>query len=111
MALPIRPGLTVPLPGPLHGHRDKLSELVDLRLRGEGTVGQLTRSLEDYAKYYRTRGQVWERLSLLKAWPVAGSMTVGKAFIKMVQPFVLAPASKRLDVEQGLAVVNEVRSV
>ena len=84
---------------------------VDLRLRGEGSVGQLTRSLEDYAKYYRTRGQVWERLSLLKAWPVAGSMTVGKAFIKMVQPFVLAPASKRLDVEQGLAVVNEVRSV
>lgn len=84
---------------------------VDLRLRGEGTVGQLTRSLEDYAKYYRTRGQVWERLSLLKAWPVAGSMTVGKAFIKMVQPFVLAPSSKRLDVEQGLAVVNEVRSV
>jgi glutamate-ammonia-ligase adenylyltransferase len=84
---------------------------VDLRLRGEGSVGQLTRSLEDYAKYYRTRGQVWERLSLLKAWPVAGSMKVGKAFIKMVQPFVLAPSSKRLNVEQGLAVVNEVRSV
>lgn len=30
MALPIRPGLTVPLPGPLHSHREKLSELVDL---------------------------------------------------------------------------------
>jgi probable F420-dependent oxidoreductase len=30
MALPIRPGLTVPLPGPLHSHRDKLSELIDL---------------------------------------------------------------------------------
>jgi probable F420-dependent oxidoreductase len=30
MALPIRPGLTVPLPGPLHSHRDKLGELVDL---------------------------------------------------------------------------------
>ncbi|HEY0520472.1 MAG TPA: LLM class F420-dependent oxidoreductase [Ilumatobacteraceae bacterium] len=30
MALPIRPGLTVPLPGPLHSHRDKLSELVEL---------------------------------------------------------------------------------
>lgn len=84
---------------------------VDLRLRAEGSVGQLTRSLDDYAKYYRTRGQVWERLSLLKAWPVAGSMKVGKAFIKMVQPFVLVPSSKRLDVEQGLAIVQEVRSV
>jgi probable F420-dependent oxidoreductase len=30
MALPIRPGLTVPLPGPLHTHRDKLGELVEL---------------------------------------------------------------------------------
>ena len=28
--LPIRPGMTVPLPGPLHSHRDKLGELVDL---------------------------------------------------------------------------------
>ena len=84
---------------------------VDLRLRAEGSVGQLTRSLEDYAKYYRTRGQVWERLALLKAWPIAGSQEVGKSFIKMVRPFVLAPSSKRPDVEQGLAIVEEVRLV
>jgi probable F420-dependent oxidoreductase len=30
MALPIRPGMTVPLPGPLHSHRDRLVELADL---------------------------------------------------------------------------------
>jgi glutamate-ammonia-ligase adenylyltransferase len=84
---------------------------VDLRLRAEGSVGQLTRSLDEYAKYYRTRGQVWERLALLKAWPIAGSREVGRSFIKMVRPFVLAPSSKRLDVEQGLAIVEEVRSV
>lgn len=28
--LPIRPGMTVPLPGPLHSHREKLNELADL---------------------------------------------------------------------------------
>jgi glutamate-ammonia-ligase adenylyltransferase len=84
---------------------------VDLRLRAEGSVGQLTRSLDDYAKYYRTRGQVWERLALLKAWPIAGSQEVGRSFIKMVRPFVLAPSSKRPDVAQGLAIVEEVRSV
>lgn len=84
---------------------------VDLRLRAEGSVGQLTRSLDDYAKYYRTRGQVWERLALLKAWPIAGSKEVGRSFIKMVRPFVLAPTSKQLDVEQGLAIVEEIRSV
>ena len=84
---------------------------VDLRLRAEGSVGQLTRSLDDYAKYYRTRGQVWERLALLKAWPIAGSQEVGKTFIKLVRPFVLAPSSKLLDIEQGLKVVEEIRSV
>lgn len=84
---------------------------VDLRLRAEGSVGQLTRSLDDYAKYYRTRGQVWERLALLKAWPIAGSQEVGRSFIKMVRPFVLAPSSKRPNVKQGLAIVEEVRSV
>ena len=30
MALPIRPGMTVPLPGHLHTHREKLTELADL---------------------------------------------------------------------------------
>jgi probable F420-dependent oxidoreductase len=30
MTLPIRPGMTVPLPGPLHSHREKLAELADL---------------------------------------------------------------------------------
>lgn len=29
-AMPIRPGMTVPLPGPLHTHRDGLAELADL---------------------------------------------------------------------------------
>jgi probable F420-dependent oxidoreductase len=28
--LPIRPGMTIPLPGPLHSHRDKLGELAEL---------------------------------------------------------------------------------
>jgi probable F420-dependent oxidoreductase len=30
MSLPVRPGMTVPLPGPLHTHREKLAELADL---------------------------------------------------------------------------------
>jgi len=84
---------------------------VDLRLRAEGSVGQLTRSLDEYDKYYRTRGQVWERLALLKAWPIAGSQEVGRSFVKLVRPFVLASPSDRSDVKQGLAIVEEVRSV
>src|SRR5262245_51881524 len=30
MTVPRRPGLTVPLPGPLHSHREQLAELVEL---------------------------------------------------------------------------------
>ena len=30
MTLPIRPGMTVPLPGPLHSHQEKLSALADM---------------------------------------------------------------------------------
>lgn len=84
---------------------------VDLRLRAEGSVGQLARSLEDYQKYYAARGQIWERLALLKAWPVAGSTEVGQAFLKMVKPFVLGSDSSRLDGAVALRIIADVRTV
>ena len=84
---------------------------VDLRLRAEGSVGQLARSLDDYAKYYRTRGVAWERLALLKAWPVAGSMDVGQAFLKMVKPFIFGPPKEKMDLKTALAIVQDVRGV
>ncbi|TKS60894.1 MAG: hypothetical protein EWM72_01016 [Nitrospira sp.] len=84
---------------------------VDLRLRAEGSVGQLARSLDDYKKYYSTRGQVWERLALLKAWPVAGSMDVGKAFLKLVKPFIFGTAANQASMVEALAVVQDVRAV
>jgi glutamate-ammonia-ligase adenylyltransferase len=84
---------------------------VDLRLRAEGTVGQLARSLQGYKQYYFTRGQVWERLALLKAWPVAGSMEVGRVFLKMVRPFIFGAGSRKPDRAAALAVVEDVRAV
>ncbi|MBX3329854.1 MAG: hypothetical protein KF722_05605 [Nitrospira sp.] len=83
---------------------------VDLRLRAEGSVGQLARSLEEYQKYYTARGQVWERLALLKASPVAGSDEVGQAFLKLVRPFVLGAGGK-MDRDKALAIVQDVRAV
>ena len=83
---------------------------VDLRLRAEGSVGQLARSLEEYQKYYTIRGQVWERLALLKAWPIAGSHDVGQAFLKLVKPFVLG-AGSTMDRTKALAIVEDVRAV
>ncbi len=61
---------------------------VDLRLRPEGRAGQLAYSLKGYQQYYATRGETWERLALLKAWPVAGDRTLGMKFLKSVSSFI-----------------------
>jgi glutamate-ammonia-ligase adenylyltransferase len=84
---------------------------VDLRLRAEGSVGQLARSLEDYRNYYAMRGQIWERLALLKAWPVAGSRDVGKAFLRIVRPFILGSGQVKPGVVGAMTVIDEVRAV
>lgn len=100
--------LTRALADPTHeGHVFR----VDLRLRAEGSVGQLARSLDEYAKYYRTRGQVWERLALLKAWPVAGSLPLGRRFVRIVKPFILLDRREPLDRRGAAAVIDSVRSV
>jgi glutamate-ammonia-ligase adenylyltransferase len=84
---------------------------VDLRLRAEGSVGQLARSLDDYRNYYATRGQIWERLALLKAWPVAGATEVGRAFLKTVKPFILGRGRGKPGVAAAMTVIEDVRTV
>jgi glutamate-ammonia-ligase adenylyltransferase len=84
---------------------------VDLRLRAEGSVGQLARSLAGYQRYYLARGQVWERLALLKASPVAGSPELGKAFVKTVRPFIFGAGKKPPGLVDASLVVEEVRAV
>ena len=84
---------------------------VDLRLRAEGSVGQLARSLEDYRKYYATRGQIWERLALVKAWPVAGSGAVGKAFLNIVRPFIFGRSTLKPGLSAAMGVIEDVRAV
>lgn len=83
---------------------------VDLRLRAEGSVGQLARSLASYQRHYLVRGQVWERLALLKASPVAGSLEIGQAFLKLVKLFVLG-AEGKIDRNKALTIVQDVRVV
>jgi len=84
---------------------------VDLRLRAEGSVGQLARSLEDYRKYYATRGQIWERLALVKAWPVAGSGAVGKAFLNIVRSFIFGTSTLKPGLSAAMGIIEDVRAV
>jgi glutamate-ammonia-ligase adenylyltransferase len=61
---------------------------VDLRLRPEGKAGAIAYSLDGFERYYQTRGETWERLALLKVWPVAGDRALGQRFLEMARPFV-----------------------
>jgi glutamate-ammonia-ligase adenylyltransferase len=61
---------------------------VDLRLRPEGTKGDLANSLRSAEIHYESWGQTWERGALIKASPVAGDLHVGEEFLRIVSPFV-----------------------
>jgi len=61
---------------------------VDLRLRPEGHSGSVAQSLRSFEEYYDSRGATWERLALLKAWPVGGDIALGARFLERVRPFV-----------------------
>lgn len=61
---------------------------VDLRLRPEGTRGELVNSLRAAEIYYESWGQTWERAALIKARPVAGDRELGEAFLRSMIPFV-----------------------
>ena len=77
---------------------------VDLRLRPEGSMGNIVYSLDGFRRYYDTRGETWERLALLKAWPVAGDRELGMQFLNTVRPFVY-------DLPFDLKALNDVRSI
>ena len=61
---------------------------VDLRLRPDGTQGQLALSLLSYEAYYARLGQTWEKMALLRARPVAGDAHLGAEFMALIQPFI-----------------------
>ena len=61
---------------------------VDLRLRPMGRQGDVACTLRQYAHYYETQGETFERFALIKARPIAGDDPLGQAFLDLVRPFV-----------------------
>ena len=57
----------------------------DLRLRPEGSLGSLVRTLAASVAYYRQSGETWERQAFLKARPIAGDRTIGDEFVARVR--------------------------
>ncbi len=64
---------------------------VDLRLRPQGSEGDLVISIPAALNYYRTRAHEWELQALVKARCSAGDVASGRAFLREVQPLVYRP--------------------
>jgi glutamate-ammonia-ligase adenylyltransferase len=61
---------------------------VDLRLRPFGRSGELVSSVPRLVEYFREQASLWELQALLKARPVAGSLSVGDLFLSQVRPLL-----------------------
>ncbi|MBM3279968.1 MAG: hypothetical protein FJY95_18115 [Candidatus Handelsmanbacteria bacterium] len=79
---------------------------VDMRLRPEGEVGPLVRSLASLRRYYELHGQLWERQMLIKARLAAGSAKVWSRFRELVAPFVY-PAHFQVSPQEEIRRIKE----
>ncbi len=61
---------------------------VDLRLRPDGTLGEVTISEEGARNYYRDRARDWEKQMLIKARVSAGEPEPGAALLEFVEPLI-----------------------
>ncbi len=61
---------------------------VDLRLRPEGTLGDVCISLAAAKEYYSKRARDWELQMLIKARVAAGDDTLGHLLLDFVEPFI-----------------------
>lgn len=61
---------------------------IDLDLRPSGRSGALVTSFDSFKEYHKNSAQIWERQSLVRARPTAGSKQLGKKIMEAVTQFV-----------------------
>lgn len=61
---------------------------VDLRLRPEGSLGEVCISLAGAQEYYSKRARDWELQMLIKARVAAGDKALGQALLEFVEPSI-----------------------
>jgi glutamate-ammonia-ligase adenylyltransferase len=61
---------------------------VDLRLRPDGSLGEVCISLEGAQKYYQTRARDWELQMLIKGRVAAGDLDTGRDLLDSVEPLI-----------------------
>ena len=65
---------------------------VDLRLRPQGSSGEMVVGLDQAARYYTGQAHDWELQALLKLRHSAGDATLAREFIRFAQPLVYREA-------------------
>jgi [glutamine synthetase] adenylyltransferase / [glutamine synthetase]-adenylyl-L-tyrosine phosphorylase len=61
---------------------------VDLRLRPDGTLGEICISVDGAIAYYGQRARDWEKQMLIKARVSAGDLQPGEALLDFVEPLI-----------------------
>jgi [glutamine synthetase] adenylyltransferase / [glutamine synthetase]-adenylyl-L-tyrosine phosphorylase len=61
---------------------------VDLRLRPDGSLGEVCISLDGAKSYYQTRARDWELQMLIKARVAAGDAAAGRGLLSTVEPLI-----------------------
>jgi glutamate-ammonia-ligase adenylyltransferase len=61
---------------------------VDLRLRPDGSLGEVCISLEGAKRYYQTRARDWELQMLIKARVAAGEPAAGRDLLATAEPLI-----------------------
>ncbi|MBZ5609649.1 MAG: glutamine-synthetase adenylyltransferase [Acidobacteriia bacterium] len=61
---------------------------VDLRLRPDGSLGEVCMSLDGAKSYYQTRARDWELQMLIKARVAAGDAAAGRELLSSVEPLI-----------------------
>src|SRR5208282_5299688 len=79
---------------------------VDLRLRPQGSEGELAISLSAALDYYRRRAREWELQSLIRARGSAGDRDTARTFLKEVRPLVYQ-SEFRLEVVEAVLNARE----
>ena len=73
---------------------------LDLREGPRYEVGVLICGVREAMRIYETSGRIWQRLSFVKARAIAGSKSLGKEFIKRLEPWVYGRFLSRIELAE-----------
>jgi glutamate-ammonia-ligase adenylyltransferase len=90
---------------------DGIAYRVDLRLRPNSRKGATSLSLDSYRSYYEAWGKTWERMSLIRAKPIAGDHVLGERFIHIIEPFVWKRSMDYNDIEEVKELKKRIDSI